>query len=81
MLALIEMKKQTYPECINIPYFSTLDDKPSDVLHSGCFILSRELGEIRHFDSWREWYLIIARGIWCPIHAGLLLGFYPILLQ
>jgi hypothetical protein len=27
-----------------------------------------------------EWYLIVARGTRCPVHAGLLLGFYHILL-
>jgi hypothetical protein len=43
--------------------------------------LVRELGEIWHFESWRERYLIIARRIRCPVHAGVLFGFYPILLQ
>jgi hypothetical protein len=46
-----------------------LDDKLSDVLHSGCFILPRELGENWHFEPWREQYLIVTRGIWCPVHA------------
>jgi hypothetical protein len=47
----------------------------------GPSILPRELSEIWHFEPWREWYLIIARRIWCPVHAGLLLGLYPIWLQ
>jgi hypothetical protein len=50
------------------------------MLHSGCLILPRELGEVWHLESWRERYLIIARWIQCAIHAGLLFGFYPILL-
>jgi hypothetical protein len=51
-----------------------------DMLHCGCLILPRELGEVWHFKSGREWYLIVARWIRCPVHAGLLLRFYPILL-
>jgi hypothetical protein len=43
---MTEMKRTIYPKCINVPYFSTLDDEPSDVLHSGRFILPRELGEV-----------------------------------
>jgi hypothetical protein len=50
------------------------------VLHCGCIILPRELCEVWHFESWRERYLIIARLIWCSVHAGLLLRFHPILL-
>jgi hypothetical protein len=30
-----------------------MDNKPSDVLHSGGFILPRELGEIWHFEPRR----------------------------
>jgi hypothetical protein len=69
-----------YPECINIPCFPTLDGESSDMFHSGCLILPRELGEVWLFESWREQFFIVARWIRCPVYAGLLFGFYPILL-
>jgi hypothetical protein len=65
---------------MNILYLSTLYDKPSDMLHCGCIILPRELGEVWHLEPWTERYLIIASWIRCPVHVGLLLGLYPKLL-
>jgi hypothetical protein len=36
---------------------------------------------LENLVKYGTWYLIITRRIRCPVHAGLLLGFYPILLQ
>jgi hypothetical protein len=58
-----------------------LDDESSDMLHSGCLILPKELGEIWHLESQMERYLSVDIWIQCPVHEGLLFGFYPILLQ
>jgi hypothetical protein len=70
-----------YPECINVFCFSILDNELSDMFHSACLIFPRELGEVWHLESWREWYLIIDRGIRYPVHARLLLGLYHMLVQ
>jgi hypothetical protein len=53
----------------------TVYDEPSDMLHRGSFILTRELGEVKHLKPHRERNLVISRRVWCLIHVDLLLRF------
>jgi hypothetical protein len=59
----------------------TMYDESSDMLHRGSFILTRELGEVKHLKPYRERDLVIRRRVWCLIHVDLLLRFQSKLFQ
>jgi hypothetical protein len=53
----------------------TVYDESSNMLHRGSFVLTRELGEVKHLKPRRERDLVISKRVWCLIHVDLLLRF------
>jgi hypothetical protein len=59
----------------------TVYDESSDMLHHASFILTRELGEVKHLKPRRERDLVISRRVWGLIHVDLLLKFQSKVIQ
>jgi hypothetical protein len=59
----------------------TVYDESSNMLHRGSFILTRELGEVKHLKPRRERDLVISKRVRCLIHVDLLLRFQSKLIQ